>query len=187
MQGTVIPHSDMTRKGRIMIYQRVFLIVIVCGVIASSPVDSFQTRPLSLTRKSNTIALEAMADERDSAEKTTEKYGLEIGLAQAAKEGDGESAKSLLKKYGIAYLATSIPLAILSFALCYVLVDSGVDVGSLLKNVGIESSVATDKAGTVAIAYAFHKAASPIRFPPTVLLTPVVAKMIGKEPEEATE
>ena len=39
----------------------------------------------------------------------------------------------------------------------------------------------------VAIAYAAHKAASPIRFPPTVLLTPVVAKLIGKEPNEMEE
>ena len=34
--------------------------------------------------------------------------------------------------------------------------------------------------GRFAIAYAAHKAASPIRFPPTVALTPVVAKMLGK-------
>eukprot|EP00539_Tryblionella_compressa_P007254 CAMPEP_0178773952 /NCGR_PEP_ID=MMETSP0744-20121128/23377_1 /TAXON_ID=913974 /ORGANISM="Nitzschia punctata, Strain CCMP561" /LENGTH=149 /DNA_ID=CAMNT_0020430785 /DNA_START=34 /DNA_END=484 /DNA_ORIENTATION=- len=79
----------------------------------------------------------------------------------------------------IAYLATSIPLAIVSFAICYVLVDNGVDVGALLAKVGIESTGAADKAGTLAIAYAAHKAASPIRFPPTVILTPVVAKMIG--------
>jgi len=32
-------------------------------------------------------------------------------------------------------------------------------------------------AGTVAIAYAAHKAASPIRFPPTVALTPLTAKV----------
>lgn len=135
---------------------------------------------------SSPSSLQAMTEEKTTTapkvEETTEKYGLEMGLAQAAKEGDGESAKSLLKKYGIAYLATSIPLAIVSFAICYVLVDNGVDVGALLAKVGIESSGAADKAGTFAIAYAAHKAASPIRFPPTVLLTPVVAKMIGKEP-----
>jgi Protein of unknown function (DUF1279) len=126
-----------------------------------------------------------MTEEKKTlGEETTEKYGLEIGLARAAKEGDGESAKSLLKKYGIAYLATSIPLAIVSFALCYVLVDSGVDVSALLAKVGIENSGAADKAGTLAIAYAAHKAASPIRFPPTVLLTPIVAKMIGREPTQ---
>eukprot|EP00526_Cylindrotheca_closterium_P024308 CAMPEP_0113657650 /NCGR_PEP_ID=MMETSP0017_2-20120614/31191_1 /TAXON_ID=2856 /ORGANISM="Cylindrotheca closterium" /LENGTH=147 /DNA_ID=CAMNT_0000571655 /DNA_START=129 /DNA_END=572 /DNA_ORIENTATION=+ /assembly_acc=CAM_ASM_000147 len=119
-----------------------------------------------------------------TVEETTEKYGLEVGLAQSLKEKDGESAKSLLKKYGIAYLATSIPLALVSFTICYFLVDNGVDVAALLSNVGIESSGAADKAGTFAIAYAAHKAASPIRFPPTVILTPIVAKLIGKEPEE---
>ena len=48
---------------------------------------------------------------------------------------------------------------------------------------GIQNAGDTgEKAGTFAIAYAAHKAASPIRFPPTVLLTPAVAKLIGKEP-----
>lgn len=54
---------------------------------------------------------------------------------------------------------------------------------SLLSNVGIEVSESGERVGTFALAYAAHKAASPIRFPPTVLLTPIVARMIGKEPE----
>eukprot|EP00538_Stauroneis_constricta_P011940 CAMPEP_0119568652 /NCGR_PEP_ID=MMETSP1352-20130426/39489_1 /TAXON_ID=265584 /ORGANISM="Stauroneis constricta, Strain CCMP1120" /LENGTH=170 /DNA_ID=CAMNT_0007618093 /DNA_START=180 /DNA_END=689 /DNA_ORIENTATION=+ len=120
------------------------------------------------------------ADDK-SLDDTTEKYGLEAGLLQAAKEKDGgESAKSLLKKYGIAYLATSIPLALVSFSICYVLVDNGVDMASLLSGIGIDTAGngMADKAGTFAIAYAAHKALSPVRFPPTVLLTPVVAKLI---------
>jgi hypothetical protein len=123
----------------------------------------------------------------DAEETTTEKFGLEAGLFESLKQKDGgESAKSLLKKYGIAYLATSIPLALVSFSLCYFLVDSGVDVAALLGKVGIDNA-ASEKAGTFAIAYSFHKAASPIRFPPTVILTPLVAKLIGKEPTEVTE
>ena len=122
-----------------------------------------------------------------SVEETTEKYGLEAGLFQSLKSNDGASAKSLLAKYGVAYLATSIPLAIVSFAICYALVDNGVDVGALLAKVGIQAGDNGEKAGTFAIAYAAHKAASPIRFPPTVLLTPVVAKLIGKEPNEEAE
>ena len=47
-------------------------------------------------------------------------------------------AKDLLKKYGGAYLLTSTSLAIVSFSLCYFLIDNGVDVGSLLGKVGIE-------------------------------------------------
>mmetsp|Transcript_24830 Transcript_24830/g.58931 ORF Transcript_24830/g.58931 Transcript_24830/m.58931 type:complete len:206 (+) Transcript_24830:160-777(+) len=146
--------------------------------------------PASPSPSASHLILSAMTEEKtkeSKVEETTEKYGLEVGLAQAAKDGDGESAKSLLKKYGIAYLATSIPLALVSFGICYVLVDNGVDVGALLSKVGIDNSSAADKAGTFAIAYAAHKAASPIRFPPTVLLTPLVAKLIGKEPETVVD
>ncbi|KAH1130568.1 hypothetical protein J1N35_001946 [Gossypium stocksii] len=41
--------------------------------------------------------------------------------------------------------------------------------------VGISTDVTGEKVGTFALAYAAHRAASPIRFPPTVALTPVVA------------
>jgi len=167
--------------------KRSVITVIFSGFIIFGLVGSFQNSILPTTNRMRTTSFEAVTEGNESVEKITEKYGLEVGLVEAAKKGDGESAKSLLKKYGIAYLATSIPLAIVSFTLCYVLVDNGVDVGSLLAKVGIENSGAVDKAGTVAIAYAAHKAASPIRFPPTVLLTPVVAKMIGREPEQEQE
>lgn len=124
-----------------------------------------------------------------SAEETTEKYGLEAGLFESLKSNDSTSAKALLTKYGIAYLATSIPLAIVSFALCYLLVNSGVDVVALLDKIGIEakSGDTSDQLGTAAIAYTAHKALSPVRFPPTVALTPFVAKLIGKEPVEDSE
>ena len=126
---------------------------------------------------------EVKAKKERTAEETTEAYGLEAGLFESMKKNDGgASAKSLLAKYGVAYLATSIPLAIVSFAICYFLVDNGVDVAGLLNKIGIHSGNTEEKVGTFAIAYAAHKAASPIRFPPTVLLTPVVAKLIGKEP-----
>ncbi|XP_021319036.1 protein FAM210B isoform X1 [Sorghum bicolor] len=102
-------------------------------------------------------------------------------------EGGGErkksrtdQAKELLAKYGGAYLATSISLSIVSFTLCYLLISAGVDVQDLLAKVGIVTGETGGKVGTFALAYAAHKAASPIRFPPTVALTPVVASWIGK-------
>ena len=149
---------------------------------------------ISLRNNPRTLYLATKLDDEvntgtKSVEETVEKYGLEAGLFESLKlkEGGAETAKDLLKKYGIAYLATSIPLAIVSFAICYFLVDSGVDVAALLAKVGIQVNENSEKVGTAAIAYAAHKAASPIRFPPTVLLTPVVAKLIGKEPSEADE
>lgn len=124
----------------------------------------------------------------EDLDETTKKYGLEAGLYKAvtAKPEDGQTVKpqDLLKKYGTAYLATSITLALISYALCYLLVSSGVDVASLLEKVGIQSTAAAANTGTAAIAYAVHKAASPIRFPPTVALTPVVAGWLGKKPAE---
>jgi hypothetical protein len=57
----------------------------------------------------------------------------------------------------------------------------GVDVAALLGRVGLGVSDTSERVGTFAIAYAAHKALSPVRFPPTVALTPVVAKWLGKK------
>lgn len=120
----------------------------------------------------------------------TEKYGLEAGIFSALRNKDGQAtAKDLLKRYGAAYLVTSITLALITFSLCYVAVDSGVDVPALLARVGIAvgSNSAGEKAGTLALAYAAHKALSPVRFPPTVALTPLVARRFGKGDEGTVE
>ena len=166
-----------------------FLLDAVRSWAPLSTVTRHPTRRLLLPTGSTSTFLQASVDTKEkpaaSGEETTEKYGLEVGLFESLKRKDGgESAKSLLKRYGIAYLATSIPLALLSFILCYILVDNGVDVAGLLSKIGIQGNDTSEKAGTFALAYAAHKAASPIRFPPTVVLTPIVAKLIGKEPVE---
>jgi hypothetical protein len=48
--------------------------------------------------------------------------------------------------------------------------------------VGVHVNDTGEKVGTVALAYAAHKALSPVRFPPTVALTPIVASWFGKKP-----
>ena len=52
---------------------------------------------------------------------------------------------------------------------------------ALLQRVGLNVSDTSERVGTVAIAYAAHKALSPVRFPPTVALTPVVARWLGRK------
>ena len=54
----------------------------------------------------------------------------------------------------------------------------------LLARIGISVNATNEKVGTVAIAYAAHKALSPVRFPPTVALTPVVARLLGRGKDE---
>ncbi|CAI9785843.1 unnamed protein product [Fraxinus pennsylvanica] len=128
-----------------------------------------------------------------SAEEITQKYGLEAGIwkifsskgeendENKEKKSKGDQAKELLAKYGGAYLATSITLSLISFGLCYALITAGVDVQTLLQKIGISTNETGEKVGAFALAYAAHKAASPIRFPPTVALTPIVASWIGKK------
>jgi hypothetical protein len=84
-------------------------------------------------------------------------------------------------------LLTSISFAAVSFAGCYAAVTAGVDVGALLARVGLTVNATSEKVGAFAIAYAAHKALSPVRFPPTVALTPVVARWLGRKPAEGGE
>ena len=131
----------------------------------------------------------------ESPQDAVEKYGLEAGLFKvltssddASSSGEGkptisrtDQAKQLLTQYGGAYLVTSIGFAAISFAICYAAVNSGVDMSSLLAKIGLQVNETNETVGTFAIAYAAHKALSPIRFPPTVALTPVVARWFGKK------
>ncbi|KAL4578578.1 hypothetical protein LXL04_014703 [Taraxacum kok-saghyz] len=153
-------------------------------------------------RRSRSIVIRAIKEDTkqkqsgstsSSPDEITQKYGLEAGLWKIfsskeeveedpnVKKSKGDQAKELLTKYGGAYLATSITLSLISFSLCYALITAGVDVPALLQKVGISANETGEKVGTFALAYAAHKAASPIRFPPTVALTPIVASWIGKK------
>lgn len=144
-------------------------------------------------RRGELLTAASQPQSKTEAETTTEKFGLEAGLWKVwTHKGDdgqskGQQAKQLLARYGSAYLLTSISFAIVSFATCYVAVDAGLDVAGLLSRFGIQVTSTSESVGTFAIAYAAHKALSPVRFPPTVALTPVVAKWIGKEPAPPSE
>ncbi|KAK3205630.1 hypothetical protein Dsin_019676 [Dipteronia sinensis] len=165
----------------------------------STSIQSSKSKPLSRSFKVRAIKEKTQVEKptsSGSAEEITKKYGLEAGLWQIFRSKDeengegekkkskGNQAKELLAKYGGAYLATSITLSLISFALCYALINAGVDVQALLQKVGISPNETGEKVGTFALAYAAHKAASPIRFPPTVALTPIVASWIGKKVEK---
>ncbi|OIT37132.1 PREDICTED: uncharacterized protein LOC109241199 [Nicotiana attenuata] len=175
--------------------------IALCSVLPALPNLRKPNRVLNSTtsntkNKFKVRALKEKTEEIESPEEITKKYGLEVGLwkifsskeegeeENKEKKSKGDQAKELLAKYGGAYLATSITLSLISFALCYALINAGVDVQSLLQKVGISTDETGEKVGTFALAYAAHKAASPIRFPPTVALTPIVASWIGKKADK---
>lgn len=64
----------------------------------------------------------------------------EEGSEGSSNKSKGDQAKELLTKYGGAYLATSITLSLISFGLCYALINAGVDVPSLLQKVRLTSA-----------------------------------------------
>ena len=157
---------------------------------------------------SSSSALRAQKSDRErEIDAVTKKWGLEAGLwnvfkspassaasaSSAVDKAGGDAtdgsatpsrmdmAKALLKRYGSAYLFTSISLSLISITVFYFLVAGGVDVAGLLEKVGINVNATSESFGTFALAYAAHKASSPIRFGPTVALTPLVAKWLGKE------
>ena len=67
-----------------------------------------------------------------------------------------------LQRYGSAYLITSISLAIISYALCYSLIDAGVDVAAVLRQVRASESrellscVRVSAAAVLGFAHAAH-------------------------------
>lgn len=69
----------------------------------------------------------------------------------------------------------------------HAITHAGVDIASLLAKIGLQVNDTNEKVGTFAIAYAAHKALSPVRFPPTVALTPVVASWLKKGKQEGAE
>ncbi|KAL3678842.1 hypothetical protein R1sor_021798 [Riccia sorocarpa] len=167
---------------------------VISGRSAVPALNFAKRRKIQRTRRLAVRAVNTQDKDKEKespdVEDTTKKWGLEAGLWQIftskeeGAEGKGKKAnqaKELLARYGGAYLATSISLSLVSFSLCYVLINSGVDVASLLQKVGIQTNETGEKVGTFALAYAAHKAASPIRFPPTVALTPIVAGWLGKK------
>ena len=167
-------------------------------------------RRRATARATTTTRAKAKNAKEREIDATTRKWGLEAGLWKVFKSGGGaaggtetgegasegaeelgtsrmDMAKKLLKRYGSAYLATSISLSLISITVFYFLVAGGVDVASLLDKIGISVNATSEQFGTFALAYAAHKASSPIRFGPTVALTPMVAKWFGKEVDDEDE
>ena len=87
----------------------------------------------------------------------------------------------LLKQYGSAYIVTSLTMSVVSMTLFYLLASRGLDVRAMLRLCGIRLGDRAGAFSTLGVAYFAHKAASPLRFVPTVALTPRVARYFSKE------
>ena len=90
------------------------------------------------------------------------------------------SISDAVRRYGGAYLACSVSLSLVSISLFYALVSAGINVAALFSAVGITLASKYERLGTFGLAYLLHKAASPVRFPPTLALTVFAARHWGR-------
>eukprot|EP00322_Chrysochromulina_rotalis_P000090 CAMPEP_0115851336 /NCGR_PEP_ID=MMETSP0287-20121206/12429_1 /TAXON_ID=412157 /ORGANISM="Chrysochromulina rotalis, Strain UIO044" /LENGTH=203 /DNA_ID=CAMNT_0003305365 /DNA_START=51 /DNA_END=662 /DNA_ORIENTATION=- len=156
---------------------------------AAYALTTLQHASSAITRSPGAFLVANSGDSGMSPDEVTKKFGFWAGLAStlrsASKGGGVAKAKDLLRRYGGAYLLTSTSIAACTFALSYLLVSNGVDVPRLLMRFGLKVTARSEGLGTFGLAYMLHKAASPIRFPPTCLLTPIVARrLFGRKDEE---
>ena len=101
-------------------------------------------------------------------------------LQQRWWRGVSKPSSDAVRRYGGAYLACSVSLSLVSISLFYTLVSAGINVAALFSAVGITLANKYERLGTFGLAYLLHKAASPVRFPPTLALTVFAARHWGR-------
>ena len=88
-----------------------------------------------------------------------------------------KSSKTWLKQYGTVGVVTHGTLSIVSLTLIYTGIKSGVDIVSLIEKIGLFENIPVPKTtGDFILAYGMYKILSPIRWPLTIALTPIVFK-----------
>ncbi|DBA02453.1 TPA: hypothetical protein N0F65_008667 [Lagenidium giganteum] len=107
----------------------------------------------------------------------------EVQPAEPATLSWRERAKTFAMEYGPVGIGTHAVLSILSFSTIYIGISSGIDVSKLLSAIGLESqahSAAASSAGSFLMAYTIYKLMSPVRWPLTFAVTPVVMRALRR-------
>ncbi|KAF5270462.1 hypothetical protein FQA39_LY08340 [Lamprigera yunnana] len=90
-----------------------------------------------------------------------------------------EKLKRAVKEYGSTVIIFHVTISLISLGICYIIISSGVDVGSLLSKLGITNTVAAN-AGTFVTAYAIHKVFAPARISITLGATPFIVRYLRR-------
>lgn len=92
--------------------------------------------------------------------------------------------QDLVARYGKIAISTYFAIFFSVLFGFWFAVRSGVDLASGFQSVGIDASGAASGSGTFVVAYAFTKLTQPVRIAATLLLTPLIARVFGREPAE---
>lgn len=101
----------------------------------------------------------------------------------------------LMEKYSSAALITLLAIFAIEMVVFVALLQRGVDLQPMMSwfqdTLGVDVSWIQGKTGTIAVAYALTRLTKPITLPLVAVLTPFVARVMGKNPptpaEEAEE
>ncbi len=95
-----------------------------------------------------------------------------------------ERYDDLVARYGKVAIITYFSLFFGALFGFWAAVSSGVDLVSGFQRLGFDASKAASGSGTMVVAYALTKLTQPLRIGITLVATPVIAKLIGREPTE---
>jgi hypothetical protein len=96
----------------------------------------------------------------------------------APKLSSMERIKVVLREYGTVGVVFHTVISLASLGTCYLVVDSGVDVGKVLEYFNVQSSSTTKGASTFAVAYVLHKMFLPVRAGITVASVPLIVRWL---------
>ncbi|MCB9777442.1 MAG: DUF1279 domain-containing protein [Alphaproteobacteria bacterium] len=95
-----------------------------------------------------------------------------------------KSYKDLVARYGRVAVITYFSIFFSVLGAFWIAVQQGVDLAQGLQALGFDTAGATSRSGTFVVAYGFTKLTQPLRIAATVVLTPLIARFVGRPPAE---
>ncbi|MCK6507179.1 FAM210 family protein [Myxococcota bacterium] len=90
--------------------------------------------------------------------------------------------EALVARYGKVAIITYFSIFFSVLFGFWLAILSGADLAGGLASLGLDTRSATSRSGTFVVAYGFTKLTQPVRIAATVVLTPLIARFVGRAP-----
>ena len=95
-----------------------------------------------------------------------------------------ERYDDLVARYGKVAVVTYFSIFFSVLFGFWAALTSGADLAGGFQSLGFDTASATSRSGTFVVAYGFTKLTQPVRIAATLLLTPLLARLLGRKPAE---
>lgn len=89
--------------------------------------------------------------------------------------------QDLVARYGKVAIITYFSIFFSVLFAFWAAVSSGADIAGSLGALGLDTTSASSRSGTFVVAYGFTKLTQPLRIAATVVLTPLIARLVGHQ------